>query len=66
MVCAPRLRGPPPDGINTEHWGTSHVTFPAVAEVCGFAEPLFPREGLTPRTTEQCFIFPSHTDLFRG
>lgn len=60
------LCGPLPNGINTEHWGTSHITFSAMAEICGFAEHLFPREGLIARTTEKCFIFLRHTNLFQG
>lgn len=57
---------PWPNRINTEPWRTSHLTFSAVAEICGLAKHLFPREGLIPRTPEQCFIFLYHTDFFRG
>lgn len=57
---------PRPNRINNEPWWTSHLTFSAVAEICGLAKRLFPREGLIPITPEQCFIFLYHTDFFRG
>lgn len=68
-VCVATPCPPRPNRINNEPWWTSHLTFSAMAEICGLAKRLFPREGLIPRTPEQwgiLEIFLYHTDFFRG
>lgn len=66
MVYALSLRGPPPGGINTEHRGPSHITFLAVAEICGFAEPPFPQGRLKTLNHRAMLNIPQSQQTYFG